>query len=461
MNDSGWYFMNVHFVNTGEYITESRYPSFDEPSQYYPFFGYSFFLFICQKIGLYSGLSFPLLTKFFQFFMYLTSAVLVKGIIAATSKNKSFAYVIGILFLSYYPYFNTVNIVMSETYATFLIIFTCYLFLKVQLDFSNRISAVLFLMAGYIILIKPVFLPISFLIIILYSITTITSRSYSSLFMVLFILVFPITQSLFSKFHYDNYKLQSGFGWHMWDRVIFFDKQIPSSSEALDQLKQIYNKENKPISYGYWWDVTKDLSEFGYKELEIQKLCEKIATDAILEHPFKFLFKTFENSHIAFLKHNTQEKVFPNSVEYLNEIYEFGNEQQHKPLSMELSQQTYYSSFIWNNQILSFNVWYAEVSNLWNYLIHNSITLFLFVLAGVHSIYILLKSRFKQNRIEFLLWFTAFSIIFGSNLAEYPQSRLVQPAVIFIGMILTLKGFELKRSLAALAKLLIRTKTIL
>ena len=51
MNDSGWYYMNVHFVNTGTYINESRYPSFSEPSQYYPFLGYSGFLFLCDQIA--------------------------------------------------------------------------------------------------------------------------------------------------------------------------------------------------------------------------------------------------------------------------------------------------------------------------------------------------------------------------------------------------------------------------
>lgn len=52
---------------------------------------------------------------------------------------------------------------------------------------------------------------------------------------------------------------------------------------------------------------------------------------------------------------------------------------------------------------------------------------------GTHeTIYILLTTGFRKNQIQFLLWFTAFSIFFGSNLVEYPQSRLFQPCVIII-----------------------------
>ena len=109
MNDSGWYFMNVHFVNTGEYITESRYPSFNSPSQYYPFFGYSFFLYLCNELAVILDLGVSDLIKYFQFVMYVLSAILVKRIVNEISKKEKLAYVNGITFLLYYPYFNYVS----------------------------------------------------------------------------------------------------------------------------------------------------------------------------------------------------------------------------------------------------------------------------------------------------------------------------------------------------------------
>lgn len=448
MNDSGWYFMNVHFVNTGSYITESRYPSFDEPSQYYPFFGYSFVLFICEKISLFLGIGFSGVVKNCQFLMYVISGILVKRIIFQVTKKEKLAFTIGIVFLLYYPYFNYVNLLMSETYAAFLILLLSYFFLKTQIKLNKLTATILFLLAGYIILVKPVFLPISIAIIILYSITVISARKYSFLIFILYITVLPISQSIFSKIYYDNYKLQTGFGWHMWDRVIFYDQEIPQSSEALNELKLIYKNENKPVSYGYWWDVTKDLSEFGYDESETQEICKNIAIDAIVEKPVKFISNTIKNCYNNFLMDNLGTRVYLNSEQYLSEIEKFSHEQQHKPLTNELSKQSYYQSFLFNDLILSFNYSYAKLSKYISFIFHNSIVFLLFVLAGIHTIYILLTSKFKRNRAEFIIWFTAFSVIFGSNLAEYPQARLMQPAVIFIIMVLSIKLNELKLNLS-------------
>lgn len=447
MNDSGWYYMSVHFVNEGEYVNESMYPSFKEPSQYYPFLGYSFFLFICNKAASFLGIGIAMVVKCCQLLMYVISGVLVQRITLLMTQKEKLAYIIGIIFLLYYPYFNYVNLVMSETYATFLIILTIYFFIKVQINFNGITAMILFLLSGYIILVKPVFLPISIVIVILFLITVIRNRKYPLLLCVLVLFIFPISQSLFSKVYYGNYKLQTGFGWHMWDRVISYDKLKPHSSEHLKELEEIYAKKNKTVPFGYWWNVTKDLSEFGYSELETQKICEKIAMDAIADHPLKFIGKTFKNCYFNFLQIDSDAQVYSNSTLYLDEINRFAVEQQHKPLTNELSKQTYYGSFFLNDLILSLNFKYSKWSNYLNYLFHNSFIFSLFVLAGIHSIYIILSSGFRKNNKEFLIWFSAFSIIFGSNLAEYPQARLMQPAVIIIILILAIKINEIRLNL--------------
>ena len=442
MNDSGWYFMNVHFVNTGNYINESRYPSFDEPSQLYSFFGYSFYLFICEKISQ-IGIDFSLIVKFGQILMYIFSAIIVKKIMLIIVKKENLAYIIGIAFLLYYPFFNFVNLVMSEMYATFLILLTCYYFMKIQVRFDKISAAILFLLAGYIILVKPIFLPISVAILVLYSIKVLYNRQYTFLPFVLLIVVFPLSQAIFSKNHYDNYKLQSGLGWHLWNRLILYDKQIPESSVHLSELKAIYKAHNKPVSYGFWWDVTKDLSEFGYNEVETQKICENIGKDAIAEKPVRFVMNTFKNSYYNFITDNTQDWTYDNADQYLKRIAHFSTEQQHKPLTDQLSKQTYYSSYIFNDKLLTINNRFAQF-NYFNVIFHNSFVFLLYILAGIQIIYSLLYSRFKRNQKEFILWFAAFAIIFGSNFAEFPQSRLIQPAVIFVILIVAIKLYELK-----------------
>lgn len=444
MNDSGWYYMLVHFVNTGNYVTESMYPSFDEPSQLYSFFGYGFFLYLLKGLSAISGIDFSFMVKTFQFIMYITSALLVRNIFNLITNNIKMAYVMGIIFLLYYPYFNFTNLVMSETYATFLILLTVYLFAKNQYNFNKMTTAVMFLLAGYMILVKPVLLPVSVAIVVLFTLNILANKQYIHLLLLIPIFIFPVAQSIFSKAHYDNYKHQSGFGWHMWNRVIFYDQMIPESSENLEKLKQIYESHNKSLThYGYWWDVTKDLSEFGYKETETQEICKAIAMDAIAEKPFTYIGNTFKNCYTNFLIVHRNVKVFKDLDGYLDKIEEFSHEQQHKPLTDELIKQSYYHAFWFNKQIISFNYAYAGVMDNFNYLFHNIIVLLLFLLAGIHTVYLLLVSRFKKQQIEFLIWFTAFAIIFGSNIAEYPQVRLMQPAVICIVMIIGLKFKEL------------------
>lgn len=447
MNDSGWYFMNVHFVNTGDYITESRYPSFVEPSQLYSFFGYSLFLYFCEKLGLLFGTGFPFMVKYGQLLMYLFSAILVRNIIFSITQKQKLAYGLGILFLLYYPYFNYVNLVMSEVYATFLILLTCYLFIKIQTELKRLTTIILFLLCGYIILVKPVLLPLSLLIMFIYIITVIQARKWKYLWMVLFICVFPLSQSIFSKAYYNNFNLQTGVGWHLWNRVVYYDGQIPKESKTFKELKEIYKKEGKEFTVGYWWDVSKDLSELGYSELETQKICEKVAKDAMKEKPFEYLWLTFVNSYDNFLMNNPEDRVYQTSSEYINEIENFSSERQHKPLTDHLLKQKSSISNGKNEPVLYFNFKYAELSNYIILIINNRVVLLLFVLAGIHTMYNYFSSRFKRNTRELVLWFAAFSIIFGSNLAEFPQSRLIQPSIIFVMMVIALKCYELKNKI--------------
>lgn len=363
---------------------------------------------------------------------------MVQKIILSVLRKENISYLFGILFLIYYPYFNYVNLVMSETYAIFLILLTTYCFTK-AISRNKIFVSCTYLLAGYIILVKPIFLPVSIVVIILLTLNLYRNKKYVLISNIFLSIVFPVSQMLFSMHYYQNSKIQSGYGWHMWDRVIFYDKLIPKTSQNLDNLNKIYHANNKTLSFGYWWDVTKDLSELGYTEVETQKICEDIAHDGIKEYPIKFLINTFKNSYINFLQINSYSRVYKSKEEYFKEIDWFSNEQQHKPLTNVLVSQTYYNKFPFNKYILTINKYYAEIMNYFNYLFQNVIILFLYILAGGHSLYILFSNKFKKGETNFLLWFVAFSIIFGSNLAEYPQPRLFQLSVIFIIMIIGIK----------------------
>ncbi|HPI54339.1 MAG TPA: hypothetical protein PLU10_06565 [Chitinophagaceae bacterium] len=442
MNDSGWYFMNVHFVNTGTYINESRYPSFSEPSQYYPFLGYSVFLFLCDQLASLFHISAVYIIKYAQLLLYVLSAIWVVKIMQAVTNRISFSYMIGILFLLYYPYFNYTNLVMSEMYATFFVLFTIYLFTRFQVDENKITLTVLCLSAGYLMLIKPVLLPATLCLALLLLIKFIYAQKYKQILFILLILVAPLFQMGFSETHYGNSKIQSGLGWHLWDRVIFHDQNIPKNSKHWKALEEIYASHQKIIPIGYWWDIAKDLSEFGYSESETNMICERIAFDAIANRPFYYIQNTLMMCYENFLQLNSYNAVYAHYEEYINEIENFSNEQQHKPLTDELLKQKKQDVHPMLESIISFNFKLAEKSERIYLVFHNSFVFILFIITGFISNYKLISSRFKKNQIEWLIWITACAILFGSNMAEYSQARLMLPAVILIVMSI---GIEIEK----------------
>lgn len=448
MNDSGWYYMNVHFVKTGTYICESMYPSFQEPSQYYPFFGYSFFLYACEKIAGMLHADWASIVKLVQFIMYISCAFMAKSIVLKQTGRQHLSYIIAIIYLLYYPHFNHTNFVMSETYAGFLILFLVYLFVRLRLNFKTFTAILMFLVAGYCILVKPVFLPAVILIALLFFIEQIRNKKYRSLFCIFSILAFPLVQSVFSKTHYGNYSLQSGTGWHLWDRVIQSDKLIPENSVHHDNLKNIYAAHNKNVNYGFWWDVTRDLSDFGYTEIQTQEICKDVALDGIKENTGSYLLNSFRNSGITFLTQARSGDVYDSVSGYYEKIHNFSFEPQHIPLTEKLLQQNCFKSSpsALQELLIDLNFRFSQLSDPFNLLLHNWLVLALFILAGIFNAYLFIKSRFRENTIAFLTWFVAFTIIFCSNMLEYAQSRFMLPAVVFVIMSLMVTGDQLLKT---------------
>jgi hypothetical protein len=127
--DSAWYYMNVVFVETGQYIHESIY-RFTEPSQLYPFFGCSLLLYASKKLAVITGLTFAFLVKLFQIIMYDLTAILTVKIVFDLTRRTAVSYACGLFFLLYYSYFTFVYVVMSETYAVFILVLFAYLFVR-------------------------------------------------------------------------------------------------------------------------------------------------------------------------------------------------------------------------------------------------------------------------------------------------------------------------------------------
>ncbi len=450
LNDSAWYYMTVHFFETGSYIHENSYPSFDTPSLYYPSLGYSALLYIAEKISQYTSLDWAIQIKWFQFLLYIISVLLVKNIVQLITKRNKPAFVAGILFLSFYPFFQYTSAVMSETYAVFLIIAFIWLFVKNQQRQNLRLTIVMFTLGGYIILVKPVFLAVTFMTAVFYIINIIRSKNRIMLIFILLVFIFPSIQIMINGRCYNNPVIQTGTGLHLWNRVIYKDKLVPYSSQSYLQLKDIYLKHNKDVNLGYWWNISNDLSCFGYKEMEIDKICKDVSVDGIKEFPMTFTLLSFNHFYCSFCM-NSENMIYFNDIgEYYKSIDSFSKERHHKPLTDKLMEQTCYMDIPGINSILRVNSFITEQFYDISFLYHNAIIFILYCIAGMFYIYKLIRNKFRKYQSEFLLWFTAFSIIFCSNIVEYVQARQMLPSVVFVLMILIIGFydmiFEIKKS---------------
>ncbi|MCW3103318.1 MAG: hypothetical protein JWO09_1758 [Bacteroidetes bacterium] len=438
MNDSAWYYMNVHYVKTGAYICESMYPSFHEPSQYYPVLGYSLFLFCCDAVAGLLHADWATLAKFLQFLFYILSAFLVKALVIKQTGRVHLSYLIAIIYLLYYPHFNYCNFVMSETYAGFLLLLMAYLFISLQKNYKTSRAVMLFLAAGCSMLVKPVFLVIVLLLLLFFSLEAIRLKRYSRLACMLSVLVFPISQSVFSKTHYGNYSLQTGLGWHLWDRVIHYDKLIPTNSAALQELQEIHARHGKALSYGFWWDITKSLSELGYTEQQTQKICKDVSLDGISENIFPYALNTFHHSGTTFLTAPLSGDVYAGTEGYRNKILGFSGEPQHAPLTVRLLEQGCFKTpSAFRDGLLRINYRISQLSDPLSVIFHNGLILFLYLLAGIFNLYLLVKSRLRKHAGLFIIWFIPFATCVCSNMLEYSQPRFLIPAFIFVIMSLT------------------------
>lgn len=427
MNDSGWYYMNVHFMLTGEYINESMYPSFHAPSQYYPLLGYSGFLWLCHVIGEWLHVAPAYLIKWAQWLCYAGASLMLKQLGFRLSGSQLPAYLLGLLYLLYLPNLVFANMLMSETLASFLLIAACYAYFSYIAQPTKWTGAILCLFLGYMPLVKTVFLPVALIIFVLLVYRVLSFNRPHAIVLLLFFL-FPASQLSVSSHLFHNMKLQSGLGWHLWDRVIAHDQLIPARSTALDSLKRVLAQNRQQPETGYWWNVTRQLSELGYSEKQCQDITLRVALDGIRENPWIYLRNTATESYHVLVYPN-EVAVPPAFTAYQQRLEQFCHDPQHGPFCKQMKQQTLYSRFALTPVMMTVFAGWAAGYNAMARLFHHPLIILLFLLSCFISLYHLIRQGHGCDQGLWLIGLCAIAVVVGSVMAEYPQSRLIQPAM--------------------------------
>lgn len=228
-SDSGWYFAAARYMETGTYVWESFYPSFEGPSQYYPLGGYSLILLGARKLASWIGADWVFVLRVVQLAAYAVTGVLVYAIAKLFAGRKVGA-AAALVYFAWFPFLNYALLVMSETVACLL--FTAFVLLFLTgLAHDRRWALVAsFFLAGWAVLFKSVLmvvLPLLLAAAVLYDWTA-RRRGYRALLLAALIAC-PAAQSIANHFVFGNSRTVGGLGLHLCNRLLLTDKSIPVS----------------------------------------------------------------------------------------------------------------------------------------------------------------------------------------------------------------------------------------
>jgi len=150
----------------------------------------------------------------------------------------------------------------------------------------------------------------------------------------------PAGMSICNRLTFGSYRLTSGFGWHLWNRVLHCDQSIPRQSAELARLiQEVRVKGDRGLALGCWWDLCAQLSRHGYTKEQAERVCTTIAMDGLRQNLWKYIANTFVLSWQTLFTDMPVRHVYPTYDVFFLYLDLFGREGQHVPLVTELSRQ--------------------------------------------------------------------------------------------------------------------------
>jgi 4-amino-4-deoxy-L-arabinose transferase-like glycosyltransferase len=430
-NDSAWYYMNVHFMQTGEYIYESAYPSFTGASQVYPLGGYSLIILLAKTLGDTIGVYWIYILKIVQFLAYLSTGLLV-FLIGDELKYRRSAIAATLLYFLYFPFFHFANYVMSETMAIFLVALCCWTLLRGLLKENNKYIYCSMFINGFAILFKPVLLLYGILSLLIIYLSKRDMKNVA-ISLLLFIMI-PFIQSVSNKAVFGNYQLRTGIGWNLYHRIIHFDHSIPKNSKTLNALAEKYPEMKFDVTPYYWWNIAMLLSRAeGLSEKETQEICKEIALDGLKENKSKYITNTFSLAYDLFTKVPKLLHIFIYYGDFYQFLRDFGDQdRQHKPLIAELIKQEGhlgYGSAGDPGFSLNFNTFFAKTFYTFGWSWFHFLKSSGYLIYGIFIFIKLKKDLSKANLVLAFTYLIPLLVIVSSVAASGTEPRYKYPVM--------------------------------
>lgn len=424
-DESAWYYMNVYFLQSKQYIFESRYPSFSGASQLFPTGGYSGFLFLMQKLQDVFEVEWSQLVRAVQFSLHLASAFFLHQI-ASVLRSRAIGAICALLYLLYFPFLNFALVVMPESFAIFLILLAIWLALESWKGAGTRAVYAAFFVASYSTLVKPVLvfcMPIMIVFFVKYNQPQGNPRRWVT---ALFWFMLPLlAQSLTNKELYGNFFIRKGMGWNLWDRVVFQDKGLPRQAPEFAALDSVFASHGERVPLDRWQSVAEKLSSWGFSEEATQSLCRQAAIAGIKSDPLGYFGRSLVWTGKLILQPHPVHSVYDSLQEYFSFLHSFyQKDRQHQPLGSELLKQ---SPLITQARARLVEIYYGFAE-----FYHRAFSLgihlllgTLYALCGYFCVRASVRGRVeKKDVLTFFVFLIPLLILLGSSMTELPQSRL-------------------------------------
>ena len=429
-NDSAWYYMNVHYLLTGEYLYEEIFPSFAGPCQYYPSGGYSLILLLAKAIEPILGTSWVNVLSVIQLGTYALSAWLLFAIGRLFNYPKAAIASVALFFL-YFPFVYFTTVAMSESLAVVLMLTVLWLTIRGLLRKSTTCLLGAFLVLGYGVLVKPVFMiafPVFFVVVLAYQWKEKHLKTWAVV--ILLFLLCPVAQSLSNGSTMGSYRMRSGLGWHLWNRIIYEDNSFPKHAKLALRLSRKLRSRGEPgIRTGWWWEFVAQLSRHGYSRQETEAICRELAMQGLRENKWKYAKNTFARSWALLTQNLALTHLYETHDQYFAYLTYFGQDRQRAPLVSELWSQREVFSGENRNVRLSIYHTIARAFSHVQQVRFEMVIAFGYMLWSCLIVARILRDRSFERLPAFLVIVVPALVVVGSCLAESPSVRHRLPAM--------------------------------
>jgi hypothetical protein len=447
--DGHWYYGNLHFLTTGEYLFQSDLSYWKQPSQYFPLGGYSALLIFCHYVEKVTGLDWASLVKAIQVALFVLSGVLVY-LIARRHGGRLAGVLAGLLFYSHYPFANFSVMVLSENPAVFLWLLSYWLIEKGVLDEEPIFWAVGFLVGGYSMLVRPIFLFPMLLLLAAVAWIRLKRNPAGVLLGLLALFTAPLLHCGLSKSVYGNFSISTGKGLHLWNRVIGVDGSY--SLKHRDLFTAIYEYKNSPPRM--WWEDAPALARLGVTELDVDRRFLKASLDGIADFPMEYFTGTLVGAKWLMSVTTIELPVFATPSRFFGEIRR--NKEVSTPdfpnavLLNErlLRQQPLYSSPALEKSTSLYYAWANWYHRGWGEVIH-AWALWGYLIFGVGLVLVWITDRLPERFLTFALFSVPIVSSIAAVMLEKGHSRYQIP---FFPILLILFAGTLSHGATALAR---------